>query len=205
MATSGSGEQPQLPRGGKTQMLKSTLTLDATAPRPYLPQSASQVDFQVPLLPYERMQEAIVSARLIGGPGARSHVDNGPPIAGPQPPPTASSKADQRTATADELMCGGVVPPLLSATPAAELVSGSRRAGGNQQQQQQQWQSRSGIADDGSAGQAPAEALRREPSAADNGADPAGAMVLQGSKEKAAADECRKASPLLVLNVPSKY
>lgn len=45
---------------------KSTLVLNTDlAPRPYLPQSASQVDFQVPLLPYHKMQEAIVSQRLL--------------------------------------------------------------------------------------------------------------------------------------------
>lgn len=50
---------------------KSTLCLNQT-PRPYLPQSASQVDFQLPLLPFHKMQEAIVSQRLLEPPQAGS-------------------------------------------------------------------------------------------------------------------------------------
>lgn len=45
-------------------------------PRPYLPQSASQVDFQIPLLPHDRMQEAIMSQRLLNRPANKSSANN---------------------------------------------------------------------------------------------------------------------------------
>lgn len=45
----------------------NALALDSSSPRPYLPQSASQVDFQLPLLPFHKMQEAIVSQRRLDG------------------------------------------------------------------------------------------------------------------------------------------
>lgn len=79
---------------------KSTLGLNSDlGPRPYLPQSASQVDFQVPLLPYHKMQEAIVSQRLLDP--------------NQKPPATASSQAAEvepqparDSLDADQLICG---------------------------------------------------------------------------------------------------
>ena len=93
---------------------KSTLGLNVDcSPRPYLPQSASQVDFQVPLLPFHRMQDAIVSQRLLEPPPAAAAATAAPPSQsgasmGQQATQEAagSKSATERQLDADELLCG---------------------------------------------------------------------------------------------------
>lgn len=103
---------------------KSTLALNMDlAPRPYLPQSASQVDFQVPLLPYHKMQEAIVSQRLLD----------------PRAPSSAPKSVEEEVQSmkvpqhdADELLCAQTIGYT------QDIVEPQRLTLGQQQNEQQQ-------------------------------------------------------------------
>jgi len=106
--------------------------------RPYLPQSASQVDFQLPLLPYDKMQEAIVSQRLLVAPntpktssstGSQPHEPGR--CAAPQEPQTdIDALICAPTSDHDDLLSGSSKELARSAQQQTTQATGSRSLAG---------------------------------------------------------------------------